>query len=86
MLLRGERARAYNVGSADPVTIRQLAESMVAELAPGTGDRGRTSTLPGAAGARYVPSIDGAEHELGLRVRVALPDALRRTHDFYRGI
>lgn len=86
MLLRGERARAYNVGSAHPVTIRQLAESMVAELAPGTAIEVAHRALPGAAGAQYVPSIERAEQELGLRVRVALPDALRRTYDFYRGI
>ena len=40
MLLRGERGRAYNVGSAQAVSIRGLAELMVAELAPGTRDRG----------------------------------------------
>jgi dTDP-glucose 4,6-dehydratase len=85
LLLRGERGRAYNVGSAQPVTIRQLAEIMVGELAPGTAIEVAHRALPGAAGARYVPSIDRAERELGLRVRVPLPDALRRTYDFYRG-
>jgi len=85
MLLRGERGRAYNVGSAHAVSIRGLAELMVAELAPGTAIEVEHGTPPGAAGARYVPSIDLAERELGLCVHVALPDALRRTYDFYRG-
>jgi dTDP-glucose 4,6-dehydratase len=85
LLLRGERGRAYNVGSADPLSIRRLAELMVAELAPGTAIAIERQPLPGAAGARYVPSIERAERELGLRVRVPLPDALRRTYDFYRG-
>jgi dTDP-glucose 4,6-dehydratase len=85
ILLRGARGRAYNVGSADPLSIRQLAERMVSELAPGTPIEVGRRALPGAAGARYVPSIDRAERELGLRVHVPLPDALRRTYDFYRG-
>ncbi|MDQ6925391.1 MAG: NAD-dependent epimerase/dehydratase family protein [Candidatus Eremiobacteraeota bacterium] len=84
MLLRGTRGRAYNVGSAHALSIRRLAELMVSELAPGTAIEVEHRTLAGAAGARYVPSIDLAERELGLRVRVALPDALRRTYDFYR--
>jgi dTDP-glucose 4,6-dehydratase len=85
LLLRGERGRAYNVGSAQPVSIRELAELMVAELAPATPIEIERRTLAGAAGARYVPSVERAESELGLRVRVALPDALRRTYDFYGG-
>ena len=85
LLLRGESGRAYNVGSAEAVSIRGLAELMVSELAPGTAIEVEHGTRPGAAGTRYVPSTDRAEGELGLRVRVALPDALRRTFDFYRG-
>ena len=85
LLLRGERGRAYNVGSAEPLSIRELAELMVSELAPGTAVEVEHGALPGAAGSRYVPSTARAERELGLRARVALPDALRRMYDFYRG-
>ena len=85
MLLRGEPARAYNVGSPEALSIRRLAELMASELAPGTLIEVEHRAVPGAAGARYVPSVERAEAELGLRVRVALPDALRRTYDFYRG-
>jgi dTDP-glucose 4,6-dehydratase len=85
LLLRGERGRAYNVGSAQALSIRELAELMVSELAPGTAIEVEHRAQPGAAGARYVPSVERAEAELNLRVHVALPDALRRTYDFYRG-
>ena len=85
LLLRGERGRAYNVGSPHALSIRELAELMVSELAPTTAIEIAHRELPGAAGARYVPSVERAERELGLRVGVALPDALRRTYDFYRG-
>jgi len=85
LLLRGEGGRAYNVGSAHAVSIRELAQLMVSALAPGTAIEVEHRTVPGAAGARYVPSVDRADRELGLRVNVALPDALRRTYDFYGG-
>jgi dTDP-glucose 4,6-dehydratase len=85
LLLRGAPGRAYNVGSAQPLTIRALAELMAAELSPGTAIEVAHRTVAGAAGARYVPSVDRAESELGLRVRVPLADALRRTYDFHRG-
>ena len=85
LLLHGARGRAYNVGSPHALTIRELAELMAAELAPGTPIEIAHQALPGAAGARYVPSVDRAEYELGLHVRVPLSDALRRTYEFYRG-
>lgn len=85
LLLRGERGRAYNVGSPHALSIRQLADLMISELAPGTAVDIAHQEAAGAAGRRYVPSIDRAERELGLRVRVPLSDALRRTYAFYHG-
>ncbi|HYW54622.1 MAG TPA: NAD-dependent epimerase/dehydratase family protein [Dongiaceae bacterium] len=84
LLLRGAAGRAYNVGSAEALSVRALAE-LIAELVPGTAIEVEHRAVSGAAGARYVPSVARAESELGLRVRVPLPDALRRTYDFHRG-
>lgn len=85
ILLRGAAGRAYNVGSDRAVSIRQLAELVAATLAPGTPIEIAGRTLPGQAGARYVPSIRRAASELGLRVAIPLPNALRRTYEFQRG-
>jgi dTDP-glucose 4,6-dehydratase len=83
LLLKGARGRAYNVGSAQAVSIRALAETFAATLAPGTPVEVAAQPMPGAAGARYVPCVARAERELGLRAWTPLPDALRRTRDFY---
>ena len=84
MLLRGAPGRAYNVGSDQAVSIRELGEVVAATLAPGTPIEIARRAMPGQAGARYVPSVDRAASELGLRVAIPLPDALRRTYEFYR--
>lgn len=79
MLFAGAPGRAYNVGSAAGLSIAEVAEA-VAEAAGGsiTVRIGGTPE-PGRPVSRYVPAIGRAETELGLRVRVALPEAIRQT-------
>jgi dTDP-glucose 4,6-dehydratase len=86
LLVRGRPGRAYNVGSPEPVTIGDLATRIAALADPavevvirGTGNR-ETSTAP----TWYVPSTERAESELGLRPRVELGEALRRTFSWFR--
>jgi nucleoside-diphosphate-sugar epimerase len=79
ILLRGQAARPYNVGSDREVRIADLAE-MVATLA-GSGVlveiAGRTSATERRA--RYVPDTRRARSELGLTTAVGLEDAIERT-------
>ncbi|MCC7300141.1 MAG: NAD(P)-dependent oxidoreductase [Verrucomicrobia bacterium] len=84
MLLRGESARAYNVGSDEAISISDLAH-LVRECA-GTKNEifVRGTKIEGALPPRYVPSVDRAETELSLYRRGALPDAIRRTIDWHR--
>lgn len=85
ILLRGAPARAYNVGSEEAVSIRDLAE-MVADVAaaewPGR-ERPRVTVAgrppAGTAATRYVPSCARARTELGLVPATSLEEALRRT-------
>jgi nucleoside-diphosphate-sugar epimerase len=79
LLLRGTPGRTYNVGSEHAVTIRETAEAIRREVAPGT--QVRVLTLPNAARPthRYVPSTARARHELGLQERIDLPTGIRRT-------
>lgn len=83
MLVRGTAGRAYNTGSPDALTIRELAETVAHTLAPGTSVSVAKLPVPGAAPSSYVPDVTRAEQELGLRAWIDLPDALRRTHAFY---
>ena len=85
LLVRGEAARAYNVGSDEAYTIAEAARTTARTLRPdGQGGSAlpiyiaKTSS-PEAPLNSYVPSIDRARGELGLSVTVPLQEALRRT-------
>ncbi len=86
ILLRGEHARAYNVGSSAAISIGELAH-LVRECA-GTQNEiivcGKKSE--GALPARYVPSVDRVRNELGLCQRYSLPDSIRRTIAWHRAL
>lgn len=83
MLLRGASGTAYNVGSPQALTIRELADTVARTLAPDTSVSVARLAVPGAAPSSYVPDTSRAERELGLRSWIDLPDALRRTYAFY---
>jgi len=78
ILLRGKSAYPYNVGSAEAVSIRELAERVARAAAPGAAVQVAGKPVPGAPAARYVPAVSRAESELGLRVRVPLDEGIRR--------
>ena len=82
LLVEGESARIYNVGSDQAISIRDLAQLVRDELSPGKpvevlGDR---SHSVGNFGRNwYVPSIERARRELGLDVWTPLQEAIRMT-------
>jgi len=82
LLVRGQSGRAYNVGSEEAVTIRELADAVA--RAAGTIGRHPTVSIarsadPTAPPTRYVPSTRRAREELGLRAHITLDEALTRT-------
>jgi nucleoside-diphosphate-sugar epimerase len=84
ILLRGERAQPYNVGSSDAISIFDLAHR-VRECAGTRNDIVVLGERPeDGTSSRYVPSVHRAETELELRQRCSLPDAICRTIDWYR--
>jgi dTDP-glucose 4,6-dehydratase len=84
ILFRGQPARAYNLGSADAVTIADLARRVVSVIAPAAEIRTARQPEPGAPALRYVPATERAERELGLRVRIPLEEAVRRTWEWHK--
>ncbi len=85
ILIRGRAGSAYNVGSEQAVSIRELAEA----VARATGLDGSNIEIlghpaPGVAPDRYVPSTQLAQTELGLSITVPFEEALRRTAEWYR--
>jgi dTDP-glucose 4,6-dehydratase len=77
LLVRGESGRAYNVGSDQAVSIRELAEATAREA--GVNVEIAKAPNPSVKPPRYVPSVERARRELGLEILIPLPEALRRT-------
>jgi dTDP-glucose 4,6-dehydratase len=81
ILLRGQRARAYNVGSDEVVTTAQLAR-LIAEAVQPTPEVIIQSVQPRGPQNIYLPDIRRARTELNLDVAIPLRDAIARTLEF----
>jgi dTDP-glucose 4,6-dehydratase len=71
--------RPYNVGSAEALTIRDLAHVVARTFGPDVGIEVEHEAFAGMPAQRYVPAVSRAEAELGLRPVVSLADGIRRT-------
>ncbi len=81
VLCQGQSKRAYNVGSENEVSIRELARKVASIGTPPVEIRieGQPS---GAPPARYVPSTQRAQKELALAERVSLLQAIEKTRSW----
>lgn len=84
ILFKGQPSRAYNVGSQHDLTIAQLAELVRSMLDSPGPIQIACQPLPGVAPSRYVPSVDRAAAELGLRESWPLAESIRRTAVWWR--
>lgn len=84
ILFRGANAEAYNVGSENDYSLKEIAET-VGRVIAGTSCVD-VAQMPnaGAAPARYVPSTAKARTMLGLTTAVPLEEAIRRTAQWHR--
>jgi dTDP-glucose 4,6-dehydratase len=78
LLLRGERTRAYNVGSDEAVTTAQLAR-LIAEAVHPAPEVVIQSVQPQGPQNIYLPNIARARAELKLEVLIPLREAIART-------
>jgi nucleoside-diphosphate-sugar epimerase len=84
ILFRAPACRAYNVGSAKDLTIAELAAKVESAVGTRCGVKILQLPKPGQAPSRYVPSVQRAEEELGLRERVDLETAIKKTVNWLR--
>jgi nucleoside-diphosphate-sugar epimerase len=84
ILLRGERARAYNVGSDETVSTAQLARRIAGKISP-TPEVIIQSLQPQGPQNIYLPDIRRARTELNLDVAIPLDEAIARTLAFLNG-
>jgi nucleoside-diphosphate-sugar epimerase len=84
ILFAGNVARPYNVGSDADLSISALANEVASTLAKGASIVRAREPDPSVPPLRYVPDNRRAREELGLSVTVPLPEAIRRTAEWYR--
>ena len=78
ILLRGQKCRAYNVGSDQVVSIHELATSIAALGGVAAQLAGPVRPIAKLRDC-YVPDISRARLELDLELRIGLADAISRT-------
>jgi len=78
-LFRGEVYRTYNVGSADEVTIEELAQVVARNSYPEAVVMTTRNAAPGQPVERYVPDVQRTEAELDLRQWIPLSEGIQRT-------
>lgn len=79
ILFRGTPGEAYNVGSEDAITIRELAYEVAASFPNSPKVVIAKSPVPGRPPERYVPSTKKARESLGLDSWIKLDEAVHRT-------
>ena len=79
ILFRSTPGEAYNVGSEDAITIRDLAFLVAASFPNSPKVVIAKSCAPGQTADRYVPSVKKARESLGLNSWIKLKEALDRT-------
>jgi len=82
ILAKGENCRAYNVGSGEAVSIKELAERVIKQSGVEVELIVKGKPTIGKLPERYVPDVSRAKQELGLEVCIALDEAIRRTIDW----
>lgn len=83
ILFRAPALVPINVGSANDVSILELARTVAAVLHPQLEIRVAQTPAPGAAPLRYVPSVERARDLLGLVETVGLEESIQRTAQWH---
>jgi len=84
LLFAGAPGRAYNVGSPASLSIAEVARRVATASGEALSVKIAEAPAPGRPVSRYVPDINRAEVELGLRTWVALDEAICKTMAWQR--
>ena len=79
ILFKAPPLEPFNVGSEEAISIADLAHLTASTLNPKLSIHIAQQPAPNASPARYVPSTQRAQQQLGLRQTVSLPESIRRT-------
>jgi dTDP-glucose 4,6-dehydratase len=84
MLTNGGPTKAYNVGSSEGIALGDLALMVNSVLGSAAGVEIKGTPTPGKSIERYVPDVESAFTDLGLRRAISLENAIRRTATWHR--
>jgi dTDP-glucose 4,6-dehydratase len=82
-LAKASSMQPINIGSCQAISIRELAGEVKASLKSNVDIEILGSALSGVSPAQYVPSVQRAYDDLGLRQTVALREGIRRTAEWH---
>jgi dTDP-glucose 4,6-dehydratase len=85
MLFKAPAGRAYNVGSGEALSIAEMARRTASRVEPAAEVVIQTQATHATASDYYVPSVERAADELGLKAWIELDEGLRRTIAWHRG-
>ncbi|MDD5368002.1 MAG: NAD-dependent epimerase/dehydratase family protein [Anaerolineaceae bacterium] len=85
ILVKGESARPYNVGSELDLPIAQIANTVCQQINQRSKVEIAQSTDSKKPTQRYVPSIKRAQMELGLKAHISLENGVRLTANWVTG-
>lgn len=83
ILFRAPSLIPFNVGSANDLSILEIAQVVARVLNPQIDIKVSKQAEPGASIARYVPSVDRAMELLGLGQIIDIEESIRRTAAWY---
>ncbi len=84
LLFHGQSGRAYNVGGEESLSIDQLAKRVAGLVGTASTVQLAQQPNPAAPVQCYVPELQRASTELGLRARIGLDEAIQRTANWAR--
>lgn len=84
LLFAGAPGRAYNVGSPAGLSIAEAARAVAAASGEALPVKISVTPVAGVPLNRYVPSVERAATELGLRAWIPLDEAIRKTFAWQR--
>lgn len=85
ILAAGESGHAYNVGSPCGVTLKELADKIASNFTPQPEVRLASKDYKPQHRSRFVPDVKAAETTLGLKVKVGIDEAIKKTLLWHKG-
>lgn len=84
ILAAGESGHAYNVGSPCGITLKELADKVAANFTPQPEVVLASKDYRPQHRSRFVPDVKAAEHGLGLKIKVGIDEAIKKTLMWHR--